>query len=385
MKFSDVIGHKQLKISLAKSIERGRVAHSQLFVGGSGRGSLALALAYVQYLFCRDKKDGDSCGICPECYKISRLEHPDLHFVFPNNKSPHAKFLTSQGNTISDSLIELFREKFLETGGYLDQQQWYSAMQLAGKNIQANIGRADALEVIKKMGMKSFEGGYKCVIIWLPEKMNDSAANTLLKLFEEPAENTLFLFVSHSKEGIIKTILSRTQQIDIAPIDGESIASYILQKRDDLAAQLPSLVRLSHGDVIELKKLLYSQEESSESFDDFTSLMRLCYGLKYVEIVDWAHTMAEKDRELQRSFFAYATDMVRDSFIKTIGMDHLSLSLVKESGFISKFHPYIHHQNVEQLVKEFEKASFDLSRNGNQKMVFVDMALSISKLIRLPK
>lgn len=388
MKFSEIVGHKQLKESLINAIDQARVAHGQLFLGGGSRGSLPLALAYVQYLFCTDRKGGDSCGECSNCYKISHMEHPDLHFIFPTNKSPYVKFYDEDGKIVSDSLIDLFRESVEKSSGYLSPEQWYSDMKLEGKNLQTIIGVSDARSLISKMSMKSYSGGYKCVIIWQAEKMNIQCSNALLKLFEEPAENSLFIFVSYKREEMLPTILSRLQQIDVPPIDSQSMVQYMVKNGVNDPVRQQKLLQVARGDLSLLKRAICSfdgGEASSERFEHFSSLMRICYTQSYVDLIDWGERTSQLGSEDLLDLLSYSTAMCRDSYMKTIGMEPLTLAIGEDDNFLKRFHPYIHHQNIEQLTAEFERASMEISRNGNKRIILVHMALSISKLIRLPR
>ena len=195
MRFADITGQEDLKRHLVQSVDAGRVSHAQLFTGQAGAGALALAVAYVQYLCCHHRHDGDSCGECPDCRQIAALAHPDLHLVFPVNKQGK-----KSGEVMrSDEFLPLFRAIFGENGGYFSAQDWYERLDL-GKTLKGMIAAREADEIIRKLSFKSFEADYKTMLIWLPEAMNEEAANKILKILEEPWEKTLFLLVSeHGK------------------------------------------------------------------------------------------------------------------------------------------------------------------------------------------
>ena len=381
MKFSDIPGQQKIKELLIKTTKEGRIPHAQLFNGPNGYGTLALAIAYAQYILCEDKKENDSCGICPSCYKISKLEHPDLHFSFPVNKSQYTEITNSKGEIISDSLIRKWREQVLtlKPNGYFTEKDWYNTINL-GKNSQGNISRAEANEIIRKLSYKSFEGGYKILIIWLPERMNEAAANALLKLFEEPAEKTLFLFVTADSDSMLKTILSRTQIFNIPPIDTESIYKYLSDTYED-KEKCAAIARMSGGDCMKAVDMMEDNTDN-ENFELFSSLMRLCYTVNHLGLIEWAENIAGLGRESQKNFLTYSLNLLRESYILSVGVPEISYIYGKEAEFINKFYPFIHYKNIVYLTEEFEKAIRDLSSNGNAKIIFIHFALSISKQIR---
>lgn len=383
MRFSDIIGQENLKNRFIESFKRGRVAHAQILCGENGYGILPFAIAFAQYILCEDRQDGDSCGVCPSCYKVSQLQHPDLHFSFPINKSRFCETFSKEGDVISDSLINKWRELIYTSSpnGYFSENDWYQTIELS-KNTQGIIGRPEANELIRKHSFKSFLGGYKIFIIWLPEKMNESAANSLLKLFEEPSKDTLFLFCSENKDKIIKTILSRTQLTNIAPIDINSVNNYVYKEFGE-SEKNSVISRICNGNILKLNQLINQKEDNDVNFEMFTTLMRLCFFVNYIGLIDWAENYSTQTREQLKSFFDYSLKILRDSYLLTIGMESLSFSYGYEYEFIKKFYPYVHHKNIEQLIKEFERASFDTSRNGNQRIILTQFVLSISKLITL--
>ncbi|MEG1634406.1 MAG: DNA polymerase III subunit delta' [Rikenellaceae bacterium] len=386
MLFKDIIGQDKIKKQLIENVKNGRIPHAQLFSGLTGYGSLAMAMAYAQYVNCENRGEEDSCGKCGNCYKYNNLQHPDLHFIFPINKSPHAVGSTDSGDIVSDNLIDKWREIFNNSKpkGYFSLSSWYDVLELS-KNSQGTISRAEANDLIEKLSFKSFEGGYTVVIIWLAEQMNESAANALLKLFEEPADKTLFLFISHNSEKILKTIISRTQLVYIKPVDNNSVKEYVLSKGLN-NYDSENIAHLSQGDICEAELLLehLNSGELNENFNYFVSLMRLCFSVNYLALLPWAESMAALGKEEQKEFLTYSIKLLRDSYSLTIGLSELTFTYNYETQFLQKFHPYVHHQNIEKLIEEFEKCSYHLSQNVNSKTVFTYFTLAVSKLIKLP-
>ena len=227
MKFADIIGQSALKEHLVRSVESGRISHAQLFTGPAGAGTLPLAIAYAQYINCRNRKDGDSCGQCPSCRQIEQLAHPDLHFVFPVNKQ--GKKSGEVVISTAREFVELWREMFAKTGGYFSPRQWFDALNL-GKTLKGVISAKESEEIIRRLGFKSFESEYKTMIIWLPETMNEEAANRILKILEEPWDKTLFILVSERPDQLLKTILSRTQEVAVPRLTTEDLLPIALSQ-----------------------------------------------------------------------------------------------------------------------------------------------------------
>lgn len=376
MKFADVIGHEELKTMLRRGADEGRVSHAQLFSGACGAGTLALALAYAQYLCCTDHRGGDSCGVCPACVKTEALVHPDMHFVFPTN-SPKG----GSQKPMSDAFLPQWREIVLTTGGYFAEKAWYDRIGL--ENQQGLIAKREADEIIRKLSFKAFEGRYKTVIIWLPEKMGPEAANGLLKILEEPWEGTLFLLVSAAPAMLLPTIRSRVQEISVPPLQVGELERWLIAQ-EGLAPDIASAsARLAGGDMIELRRIVKnaSGSEGGEDFDHFASLMRYSYGNRHLELFGWAESMAGQGREAQKRFLGYAAAMFRESYMLSAGMENISYLWGKERDFCTKFAPYVDNGNIEKLIGETGRALSHIVQNGNAKIVFAHYALTISKLI----
>ena len=249
MQFRDIIGQEELKRRLVASVATGRVSHAQLFTGAAGAGTLPLAVAYAQYLNCRHRADGDSCGVCPDCRQIAALAHPDLHLVFPVNKQGK-----KSGEVItSDAFLPLFRTVFARSNGYFSPQEWYDALDL-GKTLRGAISAREADEIIRKLSFKSFEAEYKVMLVWLPETMNEEAANKILKILEEPWEKTVFLLVSEAPDRLLQTILSRTQEVAVPRISTEVLEAVAARHGQSDPARLHNLARLAGGDYLRISR-----------------------------------------------------------------------------------------------------------------------------------
>ena len=374
MQFKDIIGQEELKRHLIRSVDQGRVSHAQLFTGAAGQGSLALAVAYFQYLCCRHRHDGDSCGECPDCRQIAALAHPDLHLVFPVNKQGKK----SGEVVLSAEFMPQWRECVASTAGYFTPQQWYDRLDL-GKTLRGMISAKEADEIIRRLSFKSFESEYKIMLIWLPETMNDEAANKILKILEEPWEKTIFLMVSERPDLLLSTIISRTQEVAVPRLTVEDL----MPMAEGDQQQRRNMARLAAGDLIEMRRLTGGEEDEvrRESFDLFCRLMRLSYNDKHLELIDWADEVATLTREQQRSMLRHAARLLRESYMLHAGLGQISYLWGEEAAFCNKFAPFIGNQNIEFLIGEIEQAMRQVSQNGNPRIIFTHFALAVSKQI----
>ena len=379
MRFADITGQEDLKRHLVQSVDAGRVSHAQLFTGQAGACALALAVAYVQYLCCHHRHDGDSCGECPDCRQIAALAHPDLHLVFPVNKQGK-----KSGEVMrSDEFLPLFRAIFGENGGYFSAQDWYERLDL-GKTLKGMIAAREADEIIRKLSFKSFEADYKTMLIWLPEAMNEEAANKILKILEEPWEKTLFLLVSEQPDRLLPTILSRTQEVAVPRIAPDVLERVARERGIADPVKARNMARLAGGDLLELKHLVAGESDAlrKENFDLFCGLMRLSYNDKHLELVAWAEDAAQLSREQQRAFLRDAARLLRESYMLHAGINEVCYLWGEELAFCSKFAPFIGSQNIEPLIGEIESALAQISQNGNPTIVFTHFALAVSKMIK---
>lgn len=377
MRFADIIGHDELKARLRSQIDAGRVSHAQLFSGEAGFGTLPLALAYVQYLFCKNRHDGDSCGVCPSCQQIEALAHPDLHFVFPVNKREK-----KSGEVVtSDMFIEKWREIWQQKQGIFSAEEWYSMLDL-GKTMKGLISAKESEEIIRKLQFKSFSSDYKAMIIWLPEAMNQEAANKILKILEEPWEKTLFILVSEHTELLLQTITSRTQEVSVGRIDIETLKEVAIAAGKS-EHEAHTMARLANGSMLELRELLQGETDEirATSFELFVRLMRLSYNDKHLELFEWADDISALSREGQRQFFLHSVRLLRESYMLHAGLGSLSYLWGEEEKFCRNFAPFIGNQNIEILVEEIERAMLQIAQNGAPRIVFTHFALAVSKQI----
>ncbi len=372
MRFKDIVGQEQIVEVLRRGHSSGRVSHALLLSGDCGRGALPIALAYFQYLNCTNRQNGDSCGECPSCRQAEALQHPDLHFVFP---AP----TTKDSRSACDGQLPAWRKMVQQSGGYFDEQGWYAEVGMENK--QGIITKKESDEIIRKLSFKAFESEWKAVVIWLPERMNESAANCLLKILEEPWDKTLFLMISEHPERLLPTITSRTQEISVGRIDRKALAHAATARFGIGAEEAENAARVADGDMVRLVQL-FSDEWSqmrSENFQQFATLMRLAYSQKHLELMEWAEAMAKTGREAQKHFLEYSIGMLRESYMLTAGLSPISYLWGEEAAFCTKFAPFVNNSNIELLIEAFERTLRDIACNGNAKIVFVHFALAASK------
>jgi len=380
MLFKDIVGQDQVKQRLIKSVNEGRIPHAQLFTGPEGTGKLALAIAYAQYISCQKKGEDDSCGVCPSCHKFIKLIHPDLHFVFPiilSDKKSDSDDEKAPSGKLSDAFLIQWREVLL-ANPYITESDWYEM--IGAENKQGIIGTTESSDVIRKLSLKSYESDYKTMIIWLPERMNQQAANKLLKLIEEPPLNTTFLMVSENPTQLLKTILSRTQIIKIPPIHRDSIALALVDRYQLSPAKANEISRISNGSYQKAISLV-SAEVENQYFPYFRQLMRLCYSNEVTGLLDWANEVSSLGREQQKELLSESLRLLRESLMLNMDLEDISYLAGEEVDFGKKFSPFINKSNVYQIFSEFNLAIDHISRNGNPNIIFTDMCMKLVKLI----
>lgn len=370
MFLKDIIGQETIKSQLVNEIRSGRIPHAQLFYGPQGCGKLPLAIAYARYLLCSNPKNDDACGECQSCRMINKLAHPDLHFVFPVIKQK-----------TSGDYIEKWRKCVLDDP-YFSFDDWLN--NLDAKNAQPMIYVKESEELIKTLNLKSFEGGYKVAIIWLPERMNEETSNKLLKLIEEPPMQTAIIMVSEEPNRILPTILSRTQSLYIRKISEEAIVATLTNKYNLSPDKATGIAHLSDGSLSAAIQLFKGESDTENQlfFNQFVVLMRLSYQRKIREMKQWSEQMAAMGRERQKNFLEYCQRMVRENFIYNLNQNELNYMNEDEVNFSKRFCPFINEMNVQSIYSEIGLAIKDIQRNVNSKIVFFDFSLKMIVLLK---
>ena len=371
MFFRDVIGQDEAKQRLIREAKEGKIAHARLFCGPEGIGKLPLAIAYARYLSCQNPGVDDACGTCPNCMKYNKLAHPDLHFVFPVIK-------IKSKDTVSDDFLSEWRELLSQTP-YFNLNIWLEEM--GAENQQAQIYVKESDEIIRKLNLKSSQGGYKIMIIWLPEKMNVECSNKLLKLLEEPPSQTIFLLVSEEPEMLLTTIQSRTQRFNLYGIEEKQIAQKLIQQYGILEQDAIDIAHLSEGNFLKALETIHLNEENQLFFEMFVSLMRLSYQRKIREMKQWSETMASMGRERQKQFLQYCQRMIRENFIYNFHESSITFLNEEERHFSSRFAPFVNERNVIGIMNELSEAQRHIEQNVNARMVFFDFSLKMIVLL----
>lgn len=372
MFFKNIVGQNSVKERLLHMLKDGRIPHALMFTGPEGSGNLPGAFAFIQYLFCENKQESDSCGVCASCIKTSKLAHPDLHLVFPIAKSKDVR--------VSDDLVKEFRESFLENN-YLTLHDWFDAID--AENKQPIIPTDESNTILKKLSYTSYEGGYKVMIIWQPEKMNQESANKLLKILEEPPEKTLFILVCNHPEQLLATIISRVQQIPFYKLDARDITQALIDQYhcDENAAKQAAM--LSDGNFREAQLLLQHQDGSDSYLQNFRNFMLIALKFDAPKAVAWVDENARIGREKQKQFLQYGLEIFRDCLMLNFGSSGLVRHSGEEMEFIKKFSRFVHQRNYEKLLEEFNSAFYHIERNANPKILFMDLIMKTNELINL--
>jgi DNA polymerase-3 subunit delta' len=374
MLFSEIIGQKAAKERLLRSVSDGRISHAQLFLGPQGSGSLALAVAYAQYISCVNKQAEDSCGSCSSCVKYNKLIHPDLHFVYPVALSKDVR--------VSTDLAAKWREAFLDNP-YITLFSWFES--LDAENKQAVIGAEESSEVLRKLSLTTYEAEYKIMIIWQAEKMNQSAANKLLKILEEPPDKTLFLLVCENEDQLLRTIVSRTQLIKIPRIADAELMSVLVDQHGLSPEAAEKTAHLADGNYAEAKLLISENENAAHNLSGFQKLMRASLKFNPQGVFAWIDEMNSAGRERQKNFISYALHIIRESIVLNYGDPSLVKLGADEQEFVRKFAPFIHAGNIERFTEELNKAYYHMERNANAKILFMDLAFKFNELLNVPK
>ena len=367
MTFSEVIGQQEAKERLMQMVREDRLPHAMMLCGPVGSGKLALAIAFG----CQLLDDGKPSSKA----MLDKLEHPDLHFTYPTIKLPSMK---SDYKPVSDDFAKEWHELVMQSP-YFTMEEWMEAM--GGENQQAIITAGESDDLVRKLSLKSSQGGYKVSIIWLPERMNIECANKLLKLIEEPPQQTVFIMVSEEPEKLLETIRSRVQRIDIKKIADEDIFQALTEQRGLTEDMAHRVTRMANGSWLKALQLLSSDSENELFLDLFQSLMRLAYQRKVKDLKTWSERLASMGREKQKLFLEYFLRLIRENFMYNFQQPDLCYMTQREEDFARNFARFVNENNILPITDMANLAIRDIGQNANAKIVFFDFALNMIVLL----
>ncbi len=379
MLFSQVLGQKHIKNHLTTSVDKGRIAHAQLFVGSEGSGTLPMALAYAQYILCGNTNNentggNDSCNL-----KFKNFSHPDLHFAFPVTTSDKVK-----SKPVSNFYLEEWRQ-LLDQQPYGNLFDWYKLLGVDNK--QGQIGVEEALQIVKSLSLKSYEGGYKVMLIWMAEKMNTPAANKLLKLIEEPPEKTVFILIAEDEEQIINTIKSRCQILHFPPLAEDAIVDALVKNYHIETSVATKIAHQSNGNYNKACDLIYQDSEDIQFEKWFVLWIRSAFKAKgnksaIHDLISWSEEIAKTGRETQKKFLRFCLNYFRQALLLNYKANELVYLEPKSEDFkLENFAPFVHDSNILDISNELQDAIYHIERNGNSKIILTDLSIKLTRLL----
>ncbi len=373
MKFSEVIGQREACQRLVKMAEEQKVPHALLFCGPEGCGKMAVALAFASYLLGEREEE------TPDNHRavamLRKWEHPDLHFTYPTIKSAD---MSSDHQPVSEDYAKEWR-LLLGKGAYFQVSDWLSEM--GDSNKQAIITGEESDQLSRQLAMASSQGGYKVSLIWLPERMNQTSANKILKLLEEPPSQTKFILVSEHPEQLLETIRSRTQRIDFKKIATPDMEQALIERRGLEPDTAHRIARIANGNWNLAMEELNSGNENRQHLDMFIMLMRLAYMRNIHDLKKWSEVVSTFGREKQKRMLDYFMHMLRESFMYNFRQPELSYMTQEEEDFAKNFARFINEANIVDIADLFEESKRFITQNANPKIVFFDLALKIIVLL----
>ncbi|WP_313805823.1 DNA polymerase III subunit delta' [Flavobacterium sp.] len=379
MLFQEILGQHHLKSHLTKSADSGRIPHAQLFVGPEGSGTLAMAIAYARYLLCSNVSGENSGGNQACNLKFEHFSHPDLHFVYPVATTSEVK-----SHPVSDNFLPLWRE-FISKNVYGSLFEWLKF--LGVENKQGQIGVDEAQDIVKKLSLKAYEGGYKVMIIWMADKMNIATSNKLLKLLEEPPQKTVFLLITENPDDIMQTILSRCQVLDFKGLPESEIAEALLSREQLDEKQAMKIAHQAQGNYNRALQLIQKEQNDFPFEEWFVQWVRAAFRAKgnaaaILDLTSWSEEIAGIGREAQKQFLHFCVEMFRQALL----LNYQSPSLVYIEPTVDKFKlenfaPFVNGNNINEIFQELSDAIYHIERNGNAKIILTDLSIKLTRLI----
>ncbi len=378
MLFKNILGLEHIKKHLSQSADNGRIPHAQLFIGPEGCGTLPMALAYAQYVLCKNV-GGENEGGNQACnLKFEHGAHPDLHFVYPVATNDKVK-----KHPVSKLFLEEWRQ-FIVEQPYGNLFDWYRLLGIDNK--QGQIGVDEAAEIVRSLSLKSYEGGYKVMIFWMAEKLNTAAANKLLKLIEEPEQKTLFVLIAEQEDQIINTIRSRCQIVHFPPLSEAAIKMALVEKGVN-ESEAQRIAHQSNGNFNKALDLVNRDSEDLIFEEWFVSWVRSAFKAKgnktaIRDLISWGEEVAKTGRETQKKFLSFCINTFRQALLLNYKAEDLVYFEPSVTGFeLEKFAPFVHDNNIMDITKELQDAMYHIERNANAKIVLTDLSIKLTRLL----
>ena len=379
MQFSEILGQLHIKNHLTNSASLGRIPHAQLFVGPEGSGTLPIAIAYAQYIICSNSGtenlgENEACNL-----KFGQLAHPDLHFIYPTVSTDDVKSKPKSIDFIKDW------RKFVTTNPYGNLFDWYKILDV--KNKQGEIRVDDAQEILKTLALKSFEGGYKVMIVWCADKINSAASNKLLKLLEEPTDKTVFILITENEEDIMQTIRSRCQVLNFNRLPEELIAQNLQEKFAISDQESQKIAHQAQGNYNKALQLLQENDDDTLFDQWFVSWVRTAFRAKgnaaaIIDLISWSETIAALGREVQKKFLNHCIELFRQALLINYQAQKLAYIEPKVPNFsLEKLAPFVNGTNISAIFDELSTAIYHIERNGNPKIILTDLSIKLTRLI----
>lgn len=373
MLFNEIIGQDHIKKHLKTSGENGRIPHAQLFVGKEGSGTLPMAIAFAQFLLCHFSENVEACNL-----KCNKLQHPDLHFAFPVTTSESIK-----SHPVSDLFLDDWRQ-FIATQSYGSLFNWLQ--HIGVENKQGLISVDEAELIVKKLHLKSYEGGFKVMIIWMAEKMNTAAANKLLKLIEEPPQKTIFLLTTENEEQLLSTIKSRCQALYFPVLSEQDIVNSLMVNYQKTANEATTMAHQAEGNYNRALQLLQNDASDLVFEEWFVEWIRTAFRAKgnvavVQQLITWSEMISKTGRETQKRFLEYCLQFFRQALLLNYKSEQLVFMETKTDFKLSKFAPFVHSNNIFDIEKELNEAMYHIERNGNSKIIFLDLSIKLTRFL----
>ena len=373
MLFNEIIGQDHIKKHLRISAENGRIPHAQLFVGKEGSGTLPMAIAYAQFLFCHFSENSEVCNL-----KCNKLQHPDLHFAFPVTSNESVK-----SHPVSDLFLDDWRQ-FIENQLYGSLFNWLQYIGIENKQGLISVDEAEL--IVKKLQLKSYEGGFKVMIIWMAEKMNTTAANKLLKLIEEPPQKTIFLLITENEEQLLSTIKSRCQALYFPGLSEQDIINSLMVNYQQTANEAKKIAHQAEGNYNKALQLIQNDASDLVFEEWFVEWIRTAFRAKenvtvVQQLIKWSELISKTGRETQKRFLEYCLQFFRHALLLNYKSEQLVFMESKTDFKLSKFSSFVHSNNIFDIEKELNDAIYHIERNGNPKIIFLDLSIKLTRFL----